>query len=165
MDRVVCPERSGTRRGGFTLLETLVVLVVTSIMLGFGLLPLSSYLSRASARRAAEVFARDLTLARTAALSTQEGMVLRFYNDSLKYEWISVTSDVEIAVRRLDDSDFRLSGIDLLISGDTLRYNTRGELDLSGAAGELGSALFVSGTDTFSVYFNGLGAWKLQEGS
>jgi len=134
-------------------------------MLGFGLLPLSSYLHRSSARRAAEIFARDLSLARSAALSTQEGMILRFYNDSLKYEWLGVTSNTEIAVRRLAGSDFRLSAIDLLITGDTLRFDTRGELDLSGASGSLGSASFVSGTDTFSVYFNGLGAWKLQEGS
>ena len=56
------------RHAGFTLVEMVVVLVIASFVLGMSAITLREYGARTSARRAADMFARDLVLARTTAL-------------------------------------------------------------------------------------------------
>ncbi|HET9948361.1 MAG TPA: prepilin-type N-terminal cleavage/methylation domain-containing protein, partial [Longimicrobiales bacterium] len=81
------------RRAGFTLLEVLTVLVISATVLGIALLSFGGYFRRVAAARAAEVFAQDLTLARTWALRSREPVVIRFFESGLWYQVEAPGSD------------------------------------------------------------------------
>ena len=152
--------------GGFTLLEVAIVLLLAGLVLGFAGLTFSDYFQRSSARRAAQVFARDLTLARSAAVRAREEVVIRFFEASRWYEIVAIDSDTEIARRRFGvNADVDLSGIDLVFQGDTVVFSSRGVADLSNiqGAGSLGEARFAAGDTEYSVYFNSMGASKVEE--
>ncbi len=152
--------------GGFTLLELAIVLVLAGLTLGFAGLTFSGYFQRSSARRAAEVFARDLTLARSSAVRARETVVIRFFESSRWYQIVALDSDTEIARRRFGvNADVDLSAIELLFRGDTVVLNSRGIVDLSNiqGGGSLGEARFTSGATEYSVYFNSMGASKVEE--
>lgn len=160
--------RRGVRTAarGFTLLELVVVLVLAGLVLGFAGLTFGGYFQRSSARRAAQVFARDLTLARSSAVRARERVVIRFYESSRWYEIVAMDSDTEITRRRFGvNADVDLSAIDLRFEGDTVVFDARGVADLSGiqGSGSLGEAWFTSGTTEYSVYFNSMGASKVEE--
>ena len=84
---------------GFTLIELTIVLVVVSLMLGVAVLTFTDYFDRSSARRAAQVFARDLSFARSSALRSHEGVVIRFDESSRWYQ-IELQDDGTELVRR-----------------------------------------------------------------
>jgi prepilin-type N-terminal cleavage/methylation domain-containing protein len=148
---------------GFTLIELVIVLTVTSIMLGAAALVFDGYFQRTSALRAAQVFSQDLSLARSAAVRTRATVVIRFDEDSLWYEVESQDAAVEFARRRFGtNADIDLTGIGLDLTGDSLVFNSRGMADLSGAGGALGTATFSSGATTYTVSFNSMGASKVE---
>lgn len=154
------------RRGpvGFTLLEVTIVLVLASLTLGVAALYFGRYYRRTSAQRAAQIFAQDLTLARSAALRARAPVVIRFDEDSLWYSITQVSSGTELDRRRFGrGGDFELSAIDLQTAGDSLRFNSRGVASLSGGTGSLGVAAFSYGAVTYEVRFNSMGASKVQE--
>lgn len=157
------PSRSGSRGSGFTLLEVLVVLVLGSVLLGFAVLTFTGYFHRNAARRAAQVFAQDLTAARAFALRSREPVVIRFYESSLWYEVETQSTATEVARRRFgQNADIDLSGVTLDMDGDSLVFSARGIADMSGASGPLGIATFSSGAASYRVSFNGLGASKVE---
>lgn len=152
--------------GGFSLLELTIVLGLSALTLGFSAVAFSGYLHRTSAQRAAQVFTRDLALARGTALRTQEAVVIRFDEES---RWYSVTlqrSGRELVRRRFGvNGDIDLSTVDLLMGGDSVRFDPRGVADLSSTSngGSLGAARFVSGPASYSVSFNAMGASKVEK--
>ena len=149
-------------RAGFTLLELVVVLTLTFIGLAFVSLRFTDYLHRVSARRAAQVFAQDLTLARTWAVRSREPVVIRFNESSLWYEVETQSTATEVARRRFgSNADIDLSEVTFDIAGDTLVFSARGIADLTGASGALGTATFSSGTVTYTVSFNSMGASRI----
>jgi prepilin-type N-terminal cleavage/methylation domain-containing protein len=151
-----------SRDGGFTLIELTVVIAISAIIMTFAGLTFSGYFQRNSARRAAQVFAQDLTSARSFAVRTQESVVIRFYEGNLWYEVETQSTANEIARRRFGvNADIDLSGVTLDMAGDTLVFNSRGMADMSGAGGPLGTATFSSGATTYTVSFNGMGASKI----
>jgi len=153
------------RRRGFTLLELLVVLILASVSMAFAGLSFSGYFQRSSARRAAQVFARDLVLARSTAMRAKESVVIRFYESSRWYQVVAGTSGTEMVRRRFGvNADVDLSAIDLKFQGDTVVVSTRGVVDLSNiqGGGTLGEASFRAGTTQFTVSFNSLGASKVE---
>lgn len=157
---------AGAGVGGFTLLELVIVLVLAGITLGFAGLTFSGYFQRSSARRAAQVFARDLTLARSSAVRAREKVVIRFFESSRWYEIVAIDSDTEIARRRFGvNADVDLSAINLVFRGDSVVFSSRGVADLSNiqGGGSLGEARFTSGATEYSVYFNSMGASKVEE--
>ena len=91
---------AGSRRkvGGVTLLEMTTVLVLAGVTLGFGSLAFGDYYKRTAARRAAQVFAQDLTLARTTAVRIRETVVIQFNEDTRSY--VVETGSVELSARR-----------------------------------------------------------------
>ena len=150
------------RRAGFTLIEMIVVLTITAIMLTFASFVFSGYFERVAAERAAQVFAQDLTLARNWAVRSREPVVIRFYESSLWYEVEAQSTSTEVARRRFGvNADIDLSGLSLDVAGDSLVFDSRGVADLSGAGGPLGTAAFSSGSVTYTVSFNSMGASKI----
>lgn len=153
-------------KGGFTLLELTIVLLLAGITMGFAGLTFSGYFQRSSARRAAQVFARDLTLARSSAVRAREAVVIRFFESSRWYQVVAVESGTEIARRRFGvNADVDLSAVDLVFRGDTVVFDSRGVADLSNiqGSGTLGEARFAAGATEYSVYFNSMGASKVEE--
>ena len=133
-------------------------------MLGFAGLTFSGFFQRSSARRAAQLFAQDLTAARSYAVRSREAVVVRFYESSRWYEIETQTSATEVVRRRFGvNADIDLSAVSLDITGDSLVFSARGIADLSGAPGPLGTATFSSGAVTYTVSFNGMGASKIDQ--
>jgi prepilin-type N-terminal cleavage/methylation domain-containing protein len=157
--------QSASGRRGFTLLELTIVLVIAGLTLGFAGLTFSGYFERSSARRAAQVFARDLSLARSAAVRAKQPFVIRFYESSRWYQVVAQSSGTELVRRRFGvNADVDLSAIDLVFNGDTVVVNTRGVFDLSNihGSGTLGEARFSAGASRYTVSFNSLGASKVE---
>jgi prepilin-type N-terminal cleavage/methylation domain-containing protein len=150
---------------GFTLLELTIVLLLSAVALGYAGLTFSGYFQRTSAQRAALVFARDLKLAREAALRSRQPVVIRFDEPDLWYEVVEESSGTELVKRRFGkDGNIALSAIDLRMNGDSIALSARGVLDLSNALGELGEARFSMGAKRYVVYFNSMGASKVERG-
>lgn len=145
-------------------MELAVIIAVGSVVVTMGTLAFSGYFQRNAARSAAQVFAQDLVAARGFAVRSQEPVVVRFYESTLWYEIESGPTATEIARRRFSGGgDLELSGLSLDFDGDTLLFSARGMVDMSGAAGTLGTASFSSGAVTYTVSFNGMGASKIDQ--
>lgn len=154
---------SGYGRFGFTLIELTVVLVIGSLALAFAANGFARYLATSSARRAAQMFQRDLLLARNAARTREEAVVIRFYEGSRSYR-VETGSGRELVRRSFGSGDeIGLSGIDLAIAGDTLRFDRWGRGDLPPSGDGLGGATFTAGPAVFEVRFNALGASRIAE--
>jgi len=146
----------------------IVVLTIAGLVTGFAGLAFSRYAHRSAAKRAAQVFARDLTVARSAAVRSRAPVVLRFDEVNRWYEIESLGSGTELVTRRFGaNADLDLSAIDLQFYGDTVLFSARGVADLDNREDmgtSLGSASFESGGTTYTVFFNSLGASKVEEG-
>jgi len=140
------------------------VLTLVGITTAFAMLSFSGYFQRSSVQRAAQIFARDLTVARATAVRTQQPVVIRFYESSRWYVVETLESNTEIVRRRFGaNADIDLSAIDLQFTGDSVSFNSRGVADLTGAAGVLGVARFNLGAVAYEVSFNSMGASKVEE--
>lgn len=149
--------------GGFTLLELIIVLVLSALTLGFASVAFGGYLQRVSAQRAAQVFAQDLSLARSAALRGREPVVVRFNEADRWYSVSMQRTGTELRRRRFgENAEIDLSAVDLMTRGDTVVFSSRGVADLDGAGGALGEARFASGAVEYAVSFNALGASKVE---
>jgi prepilin-type N-terminal cleavage/methylation domain-containing protein len=150
-------------RRGFTLLELLMVVMLIAVVTTYGILQFSGYFQRTAAQRAAQVFARDLTLARGWATRGRQPVVIRFYESARWYEVVEQVSGTQVVVRRFGtNADIDLSGVELDFTGDQVVFDSRGAADLSGAAGPLGTARFSSGAHRYTVSFNSMGASKIE---
>jgi prepilin-type N-terminal cleavage/methylation domain-containing protein len=147
---------------GFTLIELIVVLTLSAIVLTFALLSFGGYFQRVSAERAAQVFAQDLTMARTWAVRSREPVVIRFYESGLWYAVEAQSTGTEVARRRFGvNADIDLSAVALDFPGDSVVFDLRGIADMSGIGGGLGTATFSSGLVSYTVSFNSMGASKI----
>jgi len=151
-----------SERGGFTLLEVLVSLAIIAVVTTFGILRFNGYFQRTAAQRAAQVFARDLTLARSWATRGRQPVVIRFYESGRWYEVAEQATGTQVAVRRFGtNADIALSAVTLDFTGDSVVFDSRGAADLTPAAGPLGTATFSSGAQNYTVSFNSMGASKI----
>lgn len=151
-------------RRGFTLVEVAVVLAIGGLLIGLTGAAFGDFVRRNAARRAAELFAQDLTAARSYAVRSREPVVIRFFESGLWYHVQTQSTGTEITRRRFGGSaDIDLSGVDLDTTGDSVVFSARGIADLSGASGALGEASFSSGASTYTVSFNGMGASKIEQ--
>lgn len=144
-----------------------MVLVMAGLVMGFAGLTFGGYFQRASAKAAAQVFAGDLTLARSTAMRSRQAVVLRFFEEGGWYRIQMAGSGTELVRRRFRaNADVDLSSIDLVFRGDSVLFTARGVVDLENIQGKgsLGEARFSSGSTVFKVYFNSMGASKVQEG-
>jgi len=148
---------------GFTILELTVVLAVGAALLAFAGWTFSGYVHRSSAQRAAQVFARDLSLARGAAVRAREPVVIRFYESGRWYQLATQISGTEIARRRFTGGGLQVSAIDLATPGDSVVFSARGVAEYLQGSATLGEARFSAGTTRYSVFFNGMGASRIEE--
>jgi len=126
----------------------MVVMVIGGVLISMASVVFANANTRMSARRAAQVFARDLTLARSMAVRGREKVTIRFYESS---EWYSVTtaSGRTLATRRFGiNADVNLSAIVLDLPGDSLVFSSRGIGNLAAA---LGTASFSAGRPWVTV--------------
>ncbi len=119
------------------------------------------YQERTSAKRAAELFGQDLTVARNTAYRSRQTVVLDFAESSLNYVIRVAAGDTLFSRSFGEDQDLELTGLDLELSGDSVAFSSRGVADLGGAT--LGRAVFTLGSTAYSVTFNAIGASRVQE--
>src|SRR5688500_15058776 len=116
--------------------------------------------SRMAARRAAQVFSRDLALARSMAVRGREKVTIHFYESTKWYE-VNTASGRTLATRRFGaDGDVSLNSVAFDQPGDSLVFSSRGVGTISGS---LGTASFSAGGITYQVSFNGIGASQVGE--
>ncbi len=152
---------------GYTLVEILVVLVITAIGLSIAVSSFGLFQARASARGAAQYFSRDLTQARAWARRSHEWVAVRFLEDTADRRYVIVAEGGDtLADRRfLSGQDIKLDSLNLSMAGDTLRFDPSGVIDLSGAdpSGATALALFHAGSRSYRVRFNATGAYVVEE--
>ena len=153
---------TGASTRGFTLIELAITLLLISMATASGVLSFNGYFQRVAAQRAAQVFARDLTMARSWATRARQPVVIRFYESGLRYEVVEQSTGTMVATRRFgDNAEIELTAVTLDFTGDEVVFDARGEADLSGASGTLGTATFSSGGSRYTVSFNSMGASKI----
>lgn len=154
---------SARRERGFSLLEILVVIAVTGVSLVLMGQVYVRFLDRSTARRSAQLFARDLSLARANSIQIRDDVVIRFFESELYYV-VENARGRELARREFGSSDdLPLSALDLSTPGDSIVFDGRGLLETSALGGSLGSATFGARGNTYTVSFNATGASRVQE--
>ena len=145
------------------MLELVVVMLLLSLSLAAGAGVFSAYQSRTAAQRAAQIFALDISLARTSAVRGRETVIVDF--DELQVSYLVRLESGDTIVKRefSQSDDIWLDSLDLQLTGDSLVFDTRGVGDLSGAGSSLGVARFVAGDTGYDVSFNGMGASKVNK--
>ena len=147
---------------GFTLIELAVVLILVGVTLGLAASGMSGYRQKIAAHHAAQLFVRDLSLARAHAVRGRESVAIRFSESSRWYSISTLTTGKELVRRRFNvNADIGLSAIDLEVPGDSLLFTSRGIL--SSVGGQVGTATFSNGDDTYAVSFNIMGAAKVEQ--
>ena len=152
----------GREARGFTLIELVVVLILAGVTLAVANGGLTGYTQRIAAHHAAQLFVRDLSLARAHAVRGREPVVIRFFESGRWYSISTMRTGRELVRRRFNvNADIGLAAIDLEIPGDTVFFTSRGIL--SGVSGQLGTATFATANDTYAVSFNIMGASKVEK--
>ena len=146
---------------GFTVVELLVTLILFTIAMALGSSVFSGYQSRTAAQRAAQVFAMDLSLARTSAVRGREVVIVDFDEAGGSYVIRLESGDTILRREFGRGDDIPLDSLNLQLTGDSLAFDSRGVGDLSGSASPLGTASFAAGANIYDVSFNVMGASKV----
>lgn len=149
--------------GGYTLLEIVVVVLLVMLTMAVATRSYQGYQERAAARGAAQIFARDLSLAHQTALRGRISVVVRFDESGRSYIVRTEAGDDLMSRSFGSGADMELTAIDLEFPGDSVRFTRRGLVDLSGISESIGRARFVAGTREFAVSFNGMGISRVEE--
>jgi hypothetical protein len=121
----------------------------------------SDYNERTSARRAAQVFAGDLTLARSMAVRGRETVTVKFNEGKPLVHGDhgdrppAGAAELRIHGRGEPERPEHRS------DGDSVRFSSRGIANLGRST--LGSAVFRAGTIEYQVQFNSMGTSKVGE--
>ena len=153
-------EDSSTQ-SGFTVVEMLVTLILYTITLTLAITMFSGYQSRTAAQRAAQVFAMDLSLARTSAVRGREVVIVDFNEAGGSYLIRLESGDTLVEREFGRDDEIPLDSLNLQLTGDTVAFNARGVGDLSGSGSSLGTASFAAGVTVYDVFFNIMGASRI----
>lgn len=157
------PGRPALGELGISLLELVVAMAIIVVITTLAGLSAVRYVERSTAKGAAQLFAQDLRAARGLAVRSQETVVLHFDEDGRWYRVERASTSEEILRRRFSgrgtDSELTLMTLD--VTGDSLVFDARGLLKLSGAEAATARASFSSGASTYTVSFNGMGASKI----
>ena len=160
-DHVVARDKDSSAPLGFTVVELLVTLILFTISMALGTSVFSGYQARTAAHRAAQVFAMDLSLARAAAVRGRVAVVVYFDEAEGTYVIREESGDTIIKREFGREDDIPLDSLNLQMTGDSLVFDARGVGDLSGSASPLGTASFAAGAMVYDVFFNVMGASKV----
>jgi prepilin-type N-terminal cleavage/methylation domain-containing protein len=149
----------GTR--GFTLLEITVSLLIMSLALAGLSVAFGSYNQSTSARRAAEVFAYDLSVGRSFSVRTRDTVKVVFSETTPSYTVESLGGDTLVQRSFTATSEFKLDTLDLQATGDSIYFDTRGRINFGGITGSIGVARFIAGGGRYQVRFNVLGTSRV----
>jgi hypothetical protein len=137
-----------------------VVILIGMVLLAITTLAFATASTRMAARRSAQVFSRDLALARGMAVRGREKVTIKFYESSRWYE-VKTAAGRSLAIRRFGpDGDVNLSGVALDLPGDSIVFSIRG---VGTITDPLGSASFTAAGITYRVTFNAIGASRVAE--
>lgn len=143
------------------MLELIVVMTLLLVSLAVAAASFGAYQQRTTARRAAQIFAQDLSLARSTAVRSRESVSVVFDETTPGYR-IRTGGGEELVSRSFErGQDMVLSAVDLQFPGDSLVFDSRGIGDLSGISGALGRAVFEAGDVSYEVSFNSMGASRV----
>lgn len=148
-------------RDGYTMLEMIVVVTLLLLSLAVASASFSAYQQRTTARRAAQIFAQDLSLARSTAVRSRGDVIVAFDEADLGYSIRTAEGDTLVSRSFEGGQDLVLSALDLRFPGDSLVFDSRGVGDLSGITGSLGRAVFEAGNTSYEVSFNSMGASRV----
>jgi type II secretory pathway pseudopilin PulG len=159
--QVVARSENSSTQLGYTVVEILVTLILYTIALGLALSMFSGYASRTAARRAAQVFAMDLSLARTSAVRGREVVIVDFDEAGGSYLIRLESGDTLVERGFGREDEIPLDSLNLQFTGDSVAFDARGIGDLSGSASSLGTASFAAGVTVYDVFFNIMGASRI----
>jgi Tfp pilus assembly protein FimT len=134
-----------------------VVLVVISVLTGVSVVGFGEYSRRTASRRAAEVFVRDLVIARATAVAERFPVSIVFDETASRYQVRKSGGEVLISRDFSLGGEIQLSSIDLEVDSDSVVFNERGILNFSSLPGSLAVARFQAGDRTYRVSFNATG--------
>ena len=146
---------------GFTVVEMLVSLILFTIAMTLTSVVFAGYQSRTAAQRAAQVFAMDLSVARTSAVRGREVVIVDFDEAGVGYVIRLESGDTLLTREFGRDDDIPLDSVNLQFTGDSVPFDARGVGDLSGSLSLLGTASFAAGVSIYDVSFNVMGASKV----
>ena len=140
----------------------LVSLILFTIALTLASVVFSGYQARTAAQRAAQVFAMDLSLARTSAVRGRKAVIVDFDEAGKSYLIRIEPGDTLLERAFGRDDDIPLDALNLQLTGDSLVFDARGVGDLSGSGSSLGIASFAAGETIYDVSFNVMGASRVE---
>ena len=143
------------------MVELLVSLILFTIAMTLASVVFTGYQSRTAAQRAAQVFAMDLSVARTSAVRGREVVIVDFDEAGVSYVIRLESGDTLLTREFGRDDDIRLDSVNLQFTGDSVAFDARGVGDLSGSLSLLGTASFAAGVSIYDVSFNVMGASKV----
>ena len=103
----------------------------------------------------------DLRVARSTAVRGRVPVIVDF-DEADKTYLIRVESGDTLIRRRFGrEDDIPLDSLNLQLTGDSVVFDARGVGDLSGSASALGKASFAAGVMVYDVFFNVMGASRV----
>jgi len=146
---------------GFTLIELTVALLVAGVTMAGLSVAYASYRTSIGAKRSAQVFAQDLSVARSYAVRTRDTVNVVFTESTPGYVIYSPSGDTLVNREFTVDSDLHLDTLDLQVTGDSILFDSRGRMDFSGVTGTVGVVWFIIGQGRYQVRFNMLGTSRV----
>ena len=145
-----------TSERGFTLVEVLIVVTILSLVSLIANTSFRNFRERATLNRAARVIAADIALTRSYAIRERQNVSLVADEASRTYAIRTAGGDT-LAVRSLDSStDLAIDSLNVLATGDSITFNSRGMLLTAVAQVDVGRA---SGDRRVQV--NGIGRARI----
>jgi prepilin-type N-terminal cleavage/methylation domain-containing protein len=145
-----------TSERGFTLVEMLIVVTILSLVSLIANTSFRNFRERATLNRAARVIAADMALTRSYAIRERQNVSLVADEASRTYAIRTADGDT-LAVRSLDSStDLAIDSLNVLATGDSITFNSRGMLLTAVAQVDVGRA---SGNRRVQV--NGIGRARI----
>jgi len=145
-----------TSERGFTLVEMLIVVTILSLVSLIANTSFRNFRERATLNRAARVIAADIALTRSYAIRERQNVSLVADEASRTYAIRTAGGDT-LAVRSLDSStDLAIDSLNVLATGDSITFNSRGMLLTAVAQVDVGRA---SGDRRVQV--NGIGRARI----
>jgi prepilin-type N-terminal cleavage/methylation domain-containing protein len=129
-----------TSERGFTIVEMLIVVTILSLVSLLANTSFRHFRDRAILNRAARVVAADMALTRSYAIRERQNVSLVANETSLTYAIRTADGDT-LAVRVLDSTtDLAIDSLNVLATGDSITFNSRGLLLTAFAQVDVGHA-------------------------